>query len=157
MELGQGRHRRAELGEGGVCPASKEAWEVYTAGDWYAGNLLIIKFLLRRGTQENDLSGLGDPFMPKGATILQTAPGFRQKQRRVANLFPVTASGLTLWFTGAPISVCLLEPAEPRQSSPRRACQPPGEEPAHCSRCCRSPHPNPPGTGGQISTAAGTV
>lgn len=34
--------------------------------------------------------------MSKVATILQTAPGFRQKQRQVANFFLVTASGLTL-------------------------------------------------------------
>lgn len=57
--------------------------------------------------------------MSKVATILQTAPGFRQKQRQVANFFLITASGLTFWFTGAPILVCLLEPADPRQSSPR--------------------------------------
>lgn len=46
--------------------------------------------------------------MPKVATILQQPQVSGRSQRRVANFFLVTPSGLTLWFTGAPILVCLL-------------------------------------------------
>lgn len=58
--------KRSEI-EGGTGDVWHPKEHVYTAGTQYTGTLLIIKFLFREGTQEDDPSGLRDPSISNAA------------------------------------------------------------------------------------------
>lgn len=126
---------------------SKEAWNVYTAGPWYTTALMMIQFILKRGPQENDLSGLRDPHIPKEAPFCkQPWISGRSRNREATPL-------------SEPLTPCAGSP-EPRspsacwsQPGPHQRCATPGTTGCLGRACSVIPntvglHPNPLSTGG---------